>query len=402
MSERNKSNSADHRTTEPPNHQTTTCDIAILGGGLAGLSALYHLQKAGKLAGKSVVLVDPEGKKTAHDRSWSFWEADPGPFENLVYHRWPVVTVHDAERNLDCDISPYIYKLIRSTEFYSHVNEVIDEIPGLQRVVARAENIRPVGEEVHFTAGGAEYVANLAFSSLPLHLRPRQIKAPYLDQHFRGWFVETEEDTFDPGRASLMDFRTPQHGEARFFYVMPFSKRRALIEIAIFSNNHLTIPEYDGLLKTYIYDYWTQANYEVTHTEGGNIPMTTYPFPVRERNLIYIGMRGGATRPSTGYTFLALQRQLMSLAESYPNLKNIAPWPTKHILYDATLLRILQNGDLAADELFVDLFAKNPPERVLAFLNGETSFTDELSFMWTTDIGLFGRRFLGEAVRRYI
>jgi len=182
---------------------------------------------------------------------------------------------------------------------------------------------------------------------------------------------------------------------------MPFSKRRALIEIAIFSNNHLSVPEYDALLKTYIYDHWTKGSYEITHTEGGNIPMTTYPFPIRDRNLIYIGMRGGATRPSTGYTFLALQRQLTRLAKSYPSLKNIAPWPTKHILYDATLLRILQNGDLPADTLFVDMFAKNPPDRVLAFLNGETSFTDELSFMWTTDIGLFGRRFVGEAVRRY-
>jgi lycopene beta-cyclase len=68
-------------------------------------------------------------------------------------------------------------------------------------------------------------------------------------------------------------------------------------------------------------------------------------------------------------------------------------------MYDATLLRILQNGELPADELFVDMFAKNPPERVLAFLNGETSFTDELRFMWTADVGLFGRRFVGEAIK---
>jgi lycopene beta-cyclase len=375
---------------------TKTFDIAVLGGGLAGLSVLYHLQREGKLEAKSVVLVDPEGKKTAHDRSWSFWEAEPGPFEDLVYHRWPLVTVHDAARNLDCDISPYIYKLIRSTEFYAQVNKVIDEIEGLERISAKAEEVRAVGEEVHFTAGGVEHVANLAFSSLPLHLRPRQIKEPYLDQHFRGWFIETEEDTFDPGRAALMDFRTPQYGEARFFYVMPFSKRRALIEIAIFSNNHLTVPEYDALLETYIYGHWTQGGYTITHTEGGNIPMTTYPFPVRDRNLIYIGMRGGATRPSTGYTFLALQRQLMEMARTFPKLTNLAPWPVRHVLYDATILRILQNGELPADILFVDLFARNPPERVLAFLNGETSLAEELRFMWTTDISLFGRRFVGE------
>lgn len=380
---------------------TDRYDIAVLGGGLAGMSLLYHLQLAGKLEGKSVLLVDPEGRKAGHDRSWSFWEDRPGPFEALVYHRWPLVTVHDQKRNLDCDISPYIYKLIRSTEFYAHVNKVLDTIEGLECITGRVEEVAPTGQGVSFRIGKQPYTADLAFSSLPLHLRPRQITQPYLDQHFRGWFIETEADTFDPGRAALMDFRTPQHGEARFFYVMPFSKRRALVEIAIFSNNHLTVSQYDDLLKTYIHTHWTQAKYEITHTEGGNIPMTTYPFPVRDRTLIYIGMRGGATRPSTGYTFLALQRQLSKLAEDFPTLDDISPWPARHLLYDATLLRILQNGDLPADELFVDMFNKNPPERVLAFLNGETSFTDELRFMWTADVGLFGRRFVGEAIKSF-
>jgi len=376
-----------------------TYDIAVLGGGLAGLSVLYHLQRAGKLTGKSVLLVDPEGRKTAHDRSWSFWEAEPGPFEDLVYHRWPLVTVHDQTRDLECDISPYVYKLIRSTEFYEHVNEVIDRIDGLERVVARAEDVRAAGDAVCFNLNGEAVTASLAFSSLPLHLRPRQISQPYLDQHFRGWFLETTEDTFDPGRAALMDFRTPQHGETRFFYVLPFSKRRAMIEIAIFSNNHLETAEYDRLIESYISDHWTRAGYTVTHTEEGNIPMTTYPFPTRDRNLIYIGMRGGATRPSTGYTFLALQRQLLALAESFPLLYDMAPWPAKHVLYDATLLRILQNGELPGDELFTDMFANNPPERVLAFLNGETTFAQELKFMSKTDIVLFGRRFVGEALK---
>ncbi|WP_020571425.1 FAD-dependent oxidoreductase [Neolewinella persica] len=379
-------------TLRQPDHY----DIAILGGGLAGLSTLYHLERAGKLVGKRVVLVDPEGKKTAHDRSWSFWEAEPGPFEELVHHQWPLVTVHDGTRNLDCDISPYIYKLIRSTEFYAHVNKVIDQIEGLERLDARAEEVRAEGNTVRFKVNGEEMEADLAFSSLPLHLRPRQISAPYLDQHFRGWFIETKEDTFDPGRAALMDFRTPQHGEPRFFYVMPFSKRSALIEIAIFSNNHLETAEYDRLIETYIYDHWTKGGYEVTHAEDGNIPMTTYPFPLRDRNLIYIGMRGGATRPSTGYTFYALQRQLTDLADQFPNLDNLAPWPRKHLLYDATLLRILQNGELPGDELFVDMFAANPPARVLAFLNGETSFGQELKFMSTTKVSLFARRFIGE------
>ena len=369
-------------------------DIAVLGGGLAGLSLLYHLERAGKLSGKSVVLIDPEGRKSAHDRSWSFWEEGAGPFEELVYHTWPGVSVHNERRSLDLPLGDFNYKLIRSTEFYAYVNQVIDGNPNVERVTARAEEVVTDGNKVSFRVDGNTATADLAFSSLPLHLRPRQIAQPYLDQHFRGWFITTEEDTFDPNRAALMDFRIEQHGETRFCYVLPFSKRRAMVEVAIFSNNHLQQEEYDQILETYIYDHWTQAGYTIDHTEAGNIPMTTYPFPTRDRNLIYIGMRGGATRPSTGYTFYGLQRQLLALAQNFPALDNIAPWSRRHLLYDDTLLRILAENKLAGAELFVDLFARNPPGRVLAFLNGETSIFQELQLMSTTNIGVFGRSFV--------
>lgn len=372
-------------------------DIAVLGGGLAGLSLLYHLERADKLRGKRVLLVDPEGRKSAHDRSWSFWETGAGPFEHLVYHQWPGVTVENDQKSLDLSLGKYRYKLIRSTEFYNYVNKVLDGNPGITRLTARAENVTPLDKGVGFRAAGADYHADRAFSSLPLHLRPRHIKQPYLDQHFRGWFISTEKDTFDPARAALMDFRTGQHGETRFFYVLPFTKRRAMVEIAIFSNNHLQRAEYDALIEEYLRACWTQGAYTIDHTEEGNIPMTTYPFPLRDRDLIYIGMRGGATRPSTGYTFYGLQRQLHALAASFPDPGNLKPWSRRHMLYDDTLLRILQNGRLRGADLFVDLFASNPPERVLAFLNGETSIPDELRLMSTTRIGVFGKAFI-EAV----
>ncbi|MEL7162190.1 MAG: lycopene cyclase family protein, partial [Bacteroidota bacterium] len=358
----------------------------------------YHLQRAGKLTDQRILLVDPAGRKSGHDRSWSFWEKDPGPFEELVYHRWPRVYVNNSQQNLECDLGEYEYKFIRSTEFYAHVNQVIDEIPGLELLTARAEDIQSTAEGVTFTVAGEDYRADLAFSSLPLHLRPRHIKQPYLDQHFRGWFIETEENTFDPQVASLMDFRTPQHGESRFFYVLPWSKREAMVEIAIFSNNHLTAAGYDELIAAYLAEHWTDR-YRVTKTEQGNIPMTTYPFGERDGNLIYIGMRGGATRPSTGYTFYGLQRQLQRLAADFPRIGKLRPWPRRHILYDATLLRILQEQRLPGDEVFVDLFATNPAPRLLAFLNGETSIPQEMGIMSSTYIPAFGMGFLRELVR---
>jgi lycopene beta-cyclase len=368
-------------------------DLAVIGGGLAGLSLLYHFERAGKLDGKRVALIDPE-RKAGHDRTWSFWEREPGPFEELVYHRWPRVTVSNSSHDCTCVLAPYTYKLIRSTEWYAHVNELIDTIAGLERHHALATDIESDDTGVSFRINGQRYTADHAYSSRPHPLDHREVAAPYLDQHFRGWVIETEEDTFDPAEAALMDFRTPQEGESRFFYVLPSTKRRALVEIAIFSNNHLPIPEYDRLITNYIAEHWTRGNYEIVHTEDGNIPMTTYDFPLQDGRLTYIGLGGGAARPSTGYTFFGLQQQLMRMAADFP--RAVAPWSKKHLLYDATLLRILQEEKLPGDEVFVNLFRDNPAPRVLAFLNGESGLIDDLRLMSTTEIGVFGRTFVGE------
>ncbi|PPK84815.1 lycopene beta-cyclase [Neolewinella xylanilytica] len=373
-------------------------DLAVIGGGLAGLSLLYHLHRAGKLAGQRVLLVDPE-RKQANDRTWSFWEAGSGPFEDIVLQRWKGVTLHNAGANLTCDLGAFTYKLIRSTHFYAKTQEAIADVAGLERRYARATDIRTIPEGVRFAVDGETVVAKQAFSSLPHPLDHRAVKAPYLDQHFRGWYVETEEDTFDPAVATLMDFRTPQLGQTRFFYVLPFSERRAMVEIAIFSNDHLETQEYDRLLGEYVAAYWTKGGYRIEHTEAGNIPMTTYSFPRREGKLIHIGLGGGDARPSTGYTFYNVQRKMMQIAEAYPRLPDLSPWPERHLLYDATLLRLLQNGVLPGDQVFVGLFRNNPPERVLAFLNGESSLVEELRLMSTVPLAPFASTFAKELLR---
>ncbi len=373
-------------------------DLAVIGGGLAGLSLLYHLHRAGKLRGQRVLLVDPE-RKQGNDRTWSFWERGQGPFEDIVLQRWNRVTLHNADADLACDLGAYTYKLIRSADFYAKTQAAISEVAGLDRRYARANDIRTVPEGVQFTVDGETVIAKHAFSSLPHPLDYRQVTAPYLDQHFRGWYVETEEDTFDPSVATLMDFRTPQLDQTRFFYVLPFSERRAMIEIAIFSNEHLITEEYDRLIQEYVAEHWTRAAYRIEHSEAGNIPMTTYAFPRRDGSLVHIGLGGGDARPSTGYTFYNVQRKMMEIAEAYPRLPDLSPWPERHLLYDATLLRLLQEGVLPGERVFVNLFRDNPTERVLAFLNGNTSLVEELRLMSTVPIGPFASTFARELFR---
>lgn len=381
--------------------KTRHYDYAILGGGGAGLSMLCHLHYQRALEGKQLLIVEPTAKNS-HDRTWSFWERGAGPFESLVLHRWKSIGVYSYHNQSDYKLAPLSYKLIRSSDLYRYCDDLIQRLPNVTRINAAAENISAKGNGVSFEAGGESYRASWAFSSIPQPIDFCEIKQPYLDQHFRGWFIRSKTAVFNLDHAHLMDFRTPQHGETRFFYVLPISPFEAMVEIAIFSNNHLAAAEYDQEIENYLNDYWpTLTQYEVYHTEQGVIPMTTYPYATRKGHLIYIGLCGGYARPSSGYTFYNLQKRLGVMAAAFASNGKpgkIKPWPQRHLRYDATLLDLLQNNHLPGDKLFPDLFANNPTSRVLDFLNGETSFMDELKLMRTTNVSAFGKAFFRQLI----
>ncbi|MEO0626271.1 MAG: lycopene cyclase family protein [Bacteroidota bacterium] len=393
---------------------------AVIGGGAAGLSLVYNLIKEDVLnAEHRLVLVDPEIKK-GHDHTWCFWEKGNGPFESIVQHTWSHLNLHSHHEDLALPLNKYRYKTIFSNDFYDYVNRIIGDNPYVDRLVTVAEQIEVGESEISFTADGQPYRAAWGFSSLfndvdlrgPKHISQvgnrqklvdkYQLKAPYLDQHFRGWFIQTHEDIFDPDWATLMDFRTDQpKGETRFFYVLPISPNRALVEMAIFSNEVWPISRFDQVIEEYIHKYWTpKGSYEVYHTEDGLIPMTTHSFPQRQGRLLFIGLRGNQGRPSTGYAFYNMQGRLSELAkrikENPEKLEMPRPWPRRHLLYDATLLRILEREIMPGAQVFMDLFRQNPTDRLLAFLNGETNFGAELKLMSSTRIRTFAPGFVRE------
>jgi lycopene beta-cyclase len=113
--------------------------------------------------------------------------------------------------------------------------------------------------------------------------------------------------------------------------------------------------------------------------------MTDAPFPRRVgRRVLRLGAAGGATRPSTGYTFSAAQRQAAGVAAALRAGRDPVPpraYPRRHAALDAVLLRALDRGGLDGARFFTDLLARQPTERVLRFLDGESSPAQELAVM---------------------
>src|SRR6185312_2386612 len=112
-----------------------------------------------------------------------------------------------------------------------------------------------------------------------------------------------------------MDFTVPRPASGvAFGYVLPDDARSALVEYTEFSRRRLPDAAYDAALTRYLADRWGDA-YEIEDVEDGAVPMTD-AVPARRagRRVVRLGAAGGATRPSTGYTFAAMLRQADAVA----------------------------------------------------------------------------------------
>jgi lycopene beta-cyclase len=305
-------------------------------------------------------------------------------------------------------MAPFCYRTIRGIDFYDAMRAHLTALPHVQWLKATVIDVADAGGTavVHTADGGSfrgTWVYDSRFRYTDLARQPGRYR--YLAQHFVGWEIETNRDVFDPAIATLFDFRTPQHGQMRFQYILPRSRRQALVEFTLFSANLLEPESYTTELRRYLREEHglKEADYRITFTESGVIPMTDHPLPAHAvgcPRVVQIGSRGGASKPSTGFTFRRIQQRTAAIVEALaqtgvPHVPD-AQWARRFRLYDAMLLDVIStHGDRAA-AIFAQLFRQNPPARLLAFLNEDTSFGAELAVMnsvpWAPFLAALGRQ----------
>lgn len=382
-------------------------DLAVVGAGGAGLSlllALDRLLSRGRPAPR-IALVDPAHRRGA-DRTWCFWQAGPGALDDTAHRSWDRVELVTADgRARTLDLAPLRYLMVRSADFYALAEDAATRL-GAVRVRAAADQVA----DGVVRAGGVTLRPRWIVDSRPA--APRRRPNTALLQHFRGWTVRFPRDVLDPALPVLMDFsvRQPARGVA-FGYVLPSTPRRALVEYTEFSPARLPDAGYDDALRRYLRDRFGAAGRDVRieAVEDGAIPMTDAVHARRAGRARYrIGTAGGATRGSTGYTFAAMQRQAAVMAAAILDGRDPVPpppYPARHRWMDAVLLRALDRGRPPGPHLLASIFERNPPERVLRFLDGTTRPAEELRLMATTPLAPMARAALddlGARLRRRI
>jgi len=334
-------------------------DYIIIGGGCAGLSLAYELELHEKLKNKTLAIIESR-KEYKRDKTWSFWKVFDHNFEDCVIKSWNNFTINSSEHSRELNSKKFPYQSIDSGKFYEKVNS---KLSGNSNI-SFFKNLNEI-----------DSVNSIIFNSI----FEGDLDKSELWQHFQGIEIETPKDIFDDDILNLMDFDCDQRNDVHFFYTLPFSKNRALIETTWLSNlEDQSLKDYDLQLENYIRNNLGIKNYKVKFKEKGAIPLF-YPNIRKNNKVINIGSAGGMTRLSTGYTFLNIQEHSKYLRENLEEIKSKKKYQLgkKYEFLDKVFLKVLKNNPEKMPRIFHKMFQCST-DTVIKFLSNKSNFFDDI------------------------
>lgn len=356
---------------------TKHVDLAILGGGCAGLSLARELAK--KNINKSVVIIEP---RTAYldDRSWCFWAPIQHSLTDWVdcsWSQWSFGLQDQLKQSRSH--RDFQYQYIRSGDFYRKSQLIIQDCSTIHLALGQAVktvDAHQTGWQV--VTDSAIYIAQQVIDTRPPP--SNLIDASTLIQSFLGIEILLDQPSdMGASQVELMTDMRLLEGEFCFTYILPFSERQLLVEVTVFASKAPAQADLQIELDKLLYKRgWAQA--KIIRTEYGNLPMglphevtASSPQPVRA------GMRGGALRPSSGYGFLRIQRWAEQCAKIYCEKGELLP-QTVSVFFvrqmDRLFLQVIKKQPALAPILFDSLLGKTKPDRFIRFMNDQASLLD--------------------------
>ncbi len=360
-------------------------EYVILGAGCAGLSLCCYLLEQGIT---EPILILDQKSEFLDDRTWCFWDVEPTLFSHLTNKRWNSWTLHAGSDNVAQKTERYPYQCVTAADFYE---DALGRISIKNVTLQLGESVagyKEYAEKTFIQTEQNTYTARYVFDGRglspdsPMFGKARK-QAVWVPQKFVGLRLRSRQPVFDPERCTLMDFSVSQERGLRFAYVLPFSEHEALVENVYLSEARISVDEHRAELEEYLATVYgiSPDDYVVDGEEKGYIPMTDYAFPRKFGERTYsIGMLGGESRPSTGYTFLRIQRYCRALAENVVAGRE----PPKRVeavryeLLDKVFLRFMEQHPEKCPEVYLRMFTGLPPDMLVRFLTEKSTLSDDL------------------------
>ncbi len=275
----------------------TEFDYVIAGGGLqAGLLvlALNHYQP------NSRVLLIEKCDRLCGNHTWSFHASDALSatriwFSPVSTKKWRAYKVKFAGLERLVELG---YETFSSKELASALHRVA--VSGNLEIIT-GKSVR------HLTASSIETECGLKVDAkvvLDCRGAERTHDGQVGFQKFYGIEVELKDRDWPDDLPTLMDATVEQKDGFRFFYVLPLTKRRVLIEDTYFSNHaELNSTASEADISAYLLQHKV-GKWEVRRKESGCLPM---PFggSLKPNGTLPLrgGFRGGWFHAATGYSF---------------------------------------------------------------------------------------------------
>jgi len=347
-------------------------DIAILGGGCAGLSLAVRLANSHL----SVRVIEPR-TEYVDDRAWSFWRTRSDPFEDCVRKEWASWTVAGPHRRTTRTSTNLRYQTVESGAFYTRACERIEQGQGTSLSMGiTANDIVRTGENWRIETDAGALTAKTVVDTRP------PTRVPSYGQFFLGREIQTERPVFDSDVVQLMHFRPARSAGVDFVYILPFASDRALVEVTSFAPHNPGTEIFEPWLNAEI-DALDPGKTEILRTEAGALPMEVGFADPGPQGIIWMGLGGGAARPSTGYAFARNQIQADQVASELitgHRRKTGLDGPMTRFM-DRIFLQVLTGAPARGPELIETLFRNAPKDRLERFLSGSTRASDRFSVM---------------------
>jgi lycopene beta-cyclase len=360
---------------------TITCDVAIVGGGLAG--GLLALALRIKHPALDVRLIEA-GDRVGGNHLWSFFGADIADADRwlltrLISHAWPG---YDVSFPAHARTIGQPYYSIESERLDAAVRAVLPE--GALMLGARALAASPTavvlasGERVEATgvvdARGTADLSQFELGWQKFLGRELRLEAPHGRE-----------------RPVIMDAKVPQLDGFRFLYCLPFAADRIFVEDTYFSEvGKLSAPTLRKRVDGYAAAQgWSVA--ECLREEQGVLPITmggdfqAY-WHSGGRGVAKIGMRAGLFQPATGYSLpdavrsavqLAARRDFEGAALHDATHAHAARTWRERRFYRMLNAMLFRAADAPERYRVIERFYRMRPNLVRRFYSGQSTFADK-------------------------
>ena len=333
--------------------------VHIIGDGCAALSLAA---RADEMPYHRLTLAHPENAPPPQDHIWGFWKiAGLEVAADLARHRWSCWRVATAEGEALLWSQKHAYHALQRKKWEARCADLAKD-------------------------HGVGFVSQKNLRDVPggqlLDSRPPTIPPGQMIQHFIGREIIAPKGSFDPTQAILMDFRCDQSRGIHFIYFLPFSDRIALVESTMFASRREPDSFFEEAITQYLATHCGVVKFTTERTETGAIPLGRLPPSLS--TMVGLGGNGGAIRPSSGYAFTFIQKQVSDIiaraskaavtTDREGPLAVRSPHKSVDLWMDEIFVAVLRHWPARAPALFLRIARALNGDEFALFLSGEAGW----------------------------